>query len=82
MTDTNTPKPTRTISANYTDDAQLNGVIELVEVNGTTRKGEFKVDGNLIAVFSGSHQKTTHISGSDPLTLAEMMMGEFVWEGK
>lgn len=52
------------------------------EIGGKTYSGTFTVESKTVTVWTAMGHKTTQISGGSAATLARLMLGELVREGK
>jgi len=52
------------------------------DINGKTYSGTYTVESKMVTVWTAMGQKTTQISGGAAQTLARLMLGELVREGK
>lgn len=49
-----------------------------VEENGETYKGRYKIEKRMVHVMSAFGYESTQIGGSEPETIAKMILGELV----
>lgn len=52
------------------------------EIDGKSYSGTYTVESKMVTVWTAMGRKTTQISGGSAPTLARLMLGELVREGK